>query len=56
MRQALTRLPASYRDVLERVDLAGASVREVARATARTAGAVHMLRSRALERLRELLR
>ena len=55
MRAALLRLPASYRDVLERVDLADATVREVADATGRTPGAVHMLRSRALERLRELL-
>ena len=55
MRRALAEMPSSYRDVLEQVDLGGASVREVAEQSGRTAGAVHMLRARALERLRELM-
>lgn len=55
MRRALGEMPGSYRDVLERIDLGGASVREVAEQGGRTVGSVHMLRARALERLRELM-
>lgn len=55
MRNALAGMPRSYRDVLERVDLGGETVREVAEDSGRSVGAVHMLRARALERLRELM-
>ena len=54
--EAIAALPASYRLVVEQVDLAERSVAEVAATLGRTEGAVHMLRARAHERLRELLR
>lgn len=55
MEQAIRTLPRSYREVLREVDLAERPVADVAAAMDRSEGAVHMLRSRARERLRELL-
>ncbi len=55
MRAAITRLPKSYRTVIEEMDLAEVPVREMAERLGRSTGAVHMLRSRAHDRLRELL-
>ena len=52
---ALERLPETYRVVVTELDLAERGVGEVAEELGRSAGAVHMLRSRAHDRLRELL-
>ncbi|MBI5850878.1 MAG: sigma-70 family RNA polymerase sigma factor [Planctomycetes bacterium] len=53
---AVAALPASYRLVVQQVDLEQRPVTELAREMGRSEGAVHMLRSRAHERLYELLR
>lgn len=55
LRTAVAALPASYRQVIEQVDLAERTVGEVAAEMGRSEGAVHMLRSRAHDRLHELL-
>ena len=55
LRRALGRLPGTYRDVIQALDLDERPVREVAGEFGRSTGALHMLRSRALDRLRELL-
>lgn len=55
LRDALQQLPESYRRVVEAVDLQERSVAEVASESGRSPGAVHMLRSRAHDRLREIL-
>ena len=55
LREALKRLPDSYRQVVVELDLAERPVAEVAADMERSPGAVHMLRARALDRLRELL-
>ena len=55
LHEALEQLPASYRQVVQELDLAERPVREVALELERSPGAVHMLRSRAHDRLRELL-
>ena len=52
---ALEQLPASYRRIVDEVDLAERPVSEVAVELNKSAGAIHMLRSRAHDRLRELL-
>lgn len=52
---ALARLPRSYRRVVELMDLDERAVAEVARELERSHGAVHLLRSRAHDRLREVL-
>lgn len=52
---ALEQLPESYRQVVEAVDLEERPVSEVAARWGRSPGAVHMLRSRAHDRLREVL-
>lgn len=52
---AIDRLPPAYREVVRRYDLDGRPMDEVASSVGRSAGAVHMLRARAHERLRELL-
>jgi len=52
---ALEKLPTSYRLVVQRLDLEERPVAEVAEELGRSRGAVHLLRSRALDRLRELL-
>lgn len=56
LREAVGRLPASYRQVVEQVDLAERPVADVADEMGRSRGAVHLLRSRAHDRLQELLR
>jgi RNA polymerase sigma factor (sigma-70 family) len=53
--QAVARLPRTYRAVVELCDLEGKSPAEVARTLGRSAGAVHMLRARAHQRLGEIL-
>lgn len=55
MRWALDRLPEHYRLVVQRYDLEGRSIDEVAAEMQRSPGAVHLLRVRAHARLRELL-
>ena len=53
---AIALLPASYREVITAADLAERTIADVAAQMQRTVGAVHMLRARAHDRLRELLR
>ena len=55
LRQAIAQLPQTYRTVVEMYDLEGNSPAEVGRALRRSVGAVHMLRARAHDRLREIL-
>ncbi len=55
VKAAVDRLPRDYRRVLELYDLQGRSGPEVAKEIGRSRGAVHMLRARALDRLREEL-
>ena len=52
---ALNTLPADYRTAVRLYDLEGRPVAEVAGTMGRSAGAVHMLRARAHERLRAFL-
>ncbi|MEM7517616.1 MAG: sigma-70 family RNA polymerase sigma factor, partial [Planctomycetota bacterium] len=56
LRESLTQLPESYRSVIEACDLEERPVAEVAEAWGRSTGAVHMLRARAHDRLRDILR
>lgn len=51
----LERLPPDYRTVITLYDLQGRSVQEVAHEMKRSPGAVHMMRARAHDRMRELL-
>ena len=53
---AIERLPPSYRAVVRALDLEERDVEEVAQELGRSRGAVHLLRSRAHDRLGELLR
>lgn len=53
--EAIDRLPSDYATALRLYDLEGREIEEVAAAMGRSPGAVHMLRLRAHERLRELL-
>jgi RNA polymerase sigma-70 factor (ECF subfamily) len=55
LEQALALLPPDYAAVVRQYDLEGRSIDEVAAALGRSRGAVHMLRARAHERLRESL-
>ncbi|MHC4409258.1 MAG: RNA polymerase sigma factor [Planctomycetota bacterium] len=55
LRAAIARLPASYRRVVDELDLAERPVAELAAELGKSPGAVHMLRSRAHDRLKELL-
>jgi len=55
LREAIAQLPQTYRTVVELYDLEGKSPAEVSRALGRSTGAIHMLRARAHDRLRELL-
>jgi RNA polymerase sigma factor (sigma-70 family) len=55
VREAIARLPHSYRAVVELYDLEGKSPSEVGRMLGRSTGAIHMLRARAHDRLREIL-
>ena len=52
---ALRKLPADYAAALRLYDLDGQTIADVSAALRRSPGAVHMLRARALDRLRELL-
>lgn len=51
----IRRLPPDYQKVIQLYEIEGKSVEEVAAALGRSAGAIFMLRSRAIERLRALL-
>jgi len=55
LERAMAALPEDYARVVRAYDLEGRSIEETARTLQRGAGAVHMLRSRAHGRLRELL-
>lgn len=52
---AIERLPPDYRTVVRMYDLEGRPISEVAKALKRSAGAIHMLKARAHDRLAELL-
>jgi RNA polymerase sigma-70 factor (ECF subfamily) len=52
---AIDRLPPDYREVVRQYDLDGKPIGDVASSIGRSPGAVHMLRTRAHARLRELL-
>ncbi len=52
---AITALPERYQKVVQLYDIEGRSIEEVASELKRSPGAVHMLRARAQDRLRELL-
>lgn len=55
LQAALRCLPVDYARTVQLYDLEGRPIDDVAAALGRSAGAVYMLRMRALERLRELL-
>lgn len=55
MESALQKLPEDYGRVLRFYDLEGLSGPEIAARMGRSRGAIHMIRTRALSRLRELL-
>ena len=55
MEAALARLPKDYRAVVQAYDLDGMLITEVAEKLGRSVGAVHMLRARAHDRLREIM-
>ena len=55
LNKSLDRLPLDHRQVVRVYDLEGRSAAEVAGTMGRSQGAVHMLRARAYDRLRELL-
>lgn len=55
LEQAIAGLPDDYAQVIRRYDMEGAAIGDVAKAMGRSTGAVHMLRARAHDRLRETL-
>lgn len=55
IRAMLLRMPDDYATVIREYDLEGRSAPEVAASMGRSAGAIHMLRARAHDRLRSLL-
>jgi RNA polymerase sigma-70 factor (ECF subfamily) len=55
LHEAIRKLPRTYRKVVEEVELAERTVAEVAEEMSKSSGAVHMIRSRARDRLQELL-
>ncbi len=55
LENAIAQLPDDYQTALRLYDLENRPVAEVAAAMGRSNGAIHMLRARALERLREIL-
>jgi RNA polymerase sigma-70 factor (ECF subfamily) len=55
IQESLERLPPDYREVVQLYDLENRPISEVAETLSRSQGAVHMLRARAHDRLRELL-
>lgn len=56
LRGLVEQLPADYAKVIRQYDLEGTSIDAVARNLGRSPGAVHMLRARAHDRLRSLIR
>ena len=55
LESAIQKLPSDYRAVVQLYDLEGQSISDVAATMARSIGAVHMLRARAHDRLRQEL-
>lgn len=55
LKDAMAKLPITYRQVVQLYDLDGLSVDTVAKGIGRTAGAVFMIRARAHDRLAELM-
>lgn len=55
LENALAALPASYAQAVRLYDLEGRPIQEAAAKMNRSAGAVHMLRARAMDRLRDIL-
>lgn len=55
LHRAIARLPKSYREVVQSYELDERPIEEIAENLGRSTAAVYMLRSRALDRLRELL-
>jgi RNA polymerase sigma factor (sigma-70 family) len=55
LRQGIAGLPADYQAALTLYDLQGSPIKEVATRLGRSPGAVHMLRARAFDRLRQHL-
>ena len=55
LQEMLKRMPTDYAEVIRLYDLEGRDIDEVAEALKRSSGAVHMLRQRAHDCLRELL-
>jgi RNA polymerase sigma-70 factor (ECF subfamily) len=55
LREALERLPESYRLVVTLLDLNGEAIDDIANRLGRSVGAIYMLRARAHDRLREIL-
>lgn len=55
IQESLEQLPPDYRAVIQMYDIENRPISEVAQTLARTQGAVHMLRARAHDRLRESL-
>jgi RNA polymerase sigma-70 factor (ECF subfamily) len=55
MEEALQALPQDYQRVIRMYDLEGKSIADVSSAVNKSTGAVHMLRARAHDRLRDLL-
>lgn len=53
LENAINRLPEAYKSAVRLYDLEGRPIAEVAREMSRSVGAVHMLRARAHDRLRE---
>lgn len=51
----LTRMPPDYAKVIRLYDLEGKDIRDIAEELGRSPGAVHMLRARAHDRLREII-
>ena len=55
LQRTVDALPPRYRDVVRMYDLEGLPIEEVARRIGRSPGAIHMLRARAHDRLREMM-
>lgn len=55
LREALAKLPESYRTVVTHLDLDGEAAEDIAGRLGRSVGAIYMLRARAHDRLREIL-
>jgi RNA polymerase sigma-70 factor (ECF subfamily) len=55
MQSAIDELPDRYAEVIRQYDLEGKPITEVAQAVGKSTGAVHMIRARAHDRLREVM-